>query len=49
MKEVKEVRVRLDTQEIEEMLYEDKEVVWVHVEDENQEVRVTIVKEESWG
>jgi len=50
MKEVNEVKVRLDTKEIEELLYEEvKQVVWVHVENADKEVRVTIEKEDSWG
>lgn len=50
MTEVQEVKVKLDTKEIEELLYEeDKKVVWVHVENEDKEVRITIEKEDSWG
>ena len=47
MTEVQEVKVRL---EIEELLYEqDKQVVWIHVENADKEVRITIEKEDSWG
>lgn len=50
MTEVNEVKVRLDTKEIEELLYEeDKQVVWVHVENADKEVRITIEKEGAWG
>ena len=50
MTEVQEVKVRLDTKEIEELLYEqDKQVVWIHVENAGKEVRITIEKEDSWG
>lgn len=48
--EVQEVRVRLDTQEIEELLYEkDKKVVWTHVEGPDLEYKIIIVKEAEWG